>query len=257
MNKHGIQIHTGGGETADIGDLVKTIVVDSTMAVRMKRAEVIENNIQVGDVVVSFASFGQSTYESAYNSGIGSNGLTSARHDVFSKNYIKQFPETFDHLMPKDLAYSGSLKVTSQPLDFPLDAGRMVLSPTRTYAPMLFQIYKHFRKNIKGVIHCSGGGQAKALKFIGNVRVVKDNLFELPPLFRWLKDFSGASLKELYTVFNMGQRMEIYTDMKSAEEMIKIANSFNIEAQISGYVIDDTKPTVEIKLPKEKAIIYQ
>ncbi len=237
LRSHGMNIHSTGGETADLGDLVRTILVDSTVVCRMKRSEVIDNkNIQAGDVIVGLASFGTSTYESEYNSGIGSNGLTSARHDVFEKNLAKKYPESFDAEIPMELVYSGSKKLNEPSEVNGISFGKLVLSPTRTYAPVIKKILDQHRSNIHGMVHCSGGGQTKILHFIQNLHVIKDNLFPIPPIFEIIKKESGTPLKEMYKVFNMGHRMEIYTDKTSAEKMISIASEFNIEAKIVGRV---------------------
>jgi phosphoribosylformylglycinamidine cyclo-ligase len=232
----GIGICSTGGETADLGDLVRTIVVDSTVIARMKRTDVISNhNIRPGDIIIGLASYGQTTYEDEYNGGMGSNGLTSARHDVFGKYLASKYPESFDPSLPGDLVYSGKLKITDPIEGLNMDAGKLVLSPTRTYAPVVKIITEAMRSQIHGMVHCSGGGQTKVLHFIDNLLVVKDNLFPVPPLFRIIHDQSGTDWKEMYQVFNMGQRFEIYTDEKNADEMIKIATSFNMEAKIIGH----------------------
>ena len=233
----GVKIHSTGGETADVGDLVKTIIVDSTVTARIKRSEVIDNaNIQAGDVIVGLASFGQATYEDQYNGGMGSNGLTSARHDVFGASLKEKYPETFDNDLPNDLIYSGSKELTDL-TDTPLDVGQLVLSPTRTYAPVIKKILDTLdRKEIHGMVHCSGGAQTKILHFIDQLHVVKDNLFECPPLFEMIQKESGTRWKEMYEVFNMGHRMEIYLPESQAQKVIDITESFNIEARILGRV---------------------
>lgn len=237
LNASGIGIQTTGGETADVGDLVRTIIVDSTVLARVKRADVIDNkNIAAGQVIVGFASYGQATYESQYNGGMGSNGLTSARHDVFDKEYKTKFPESFDPSLPQEVVYVGSQKLTQEVDGVPLDAGKLVLSPTRTYAPLIKKILDWNRAAVKGMVHCSGGGQTKVLHFVNNVHVVKDNMLPVPPLFRLIQSESGTDWKEMYRVFNMGHRMEIYTDEQSAQAMIQMAKEFNIEAQIIGRV---------------------
>ena len=238
MREHGISIHSTGGETADVGDLVRTLIVDSTVVCRMKRSDVISNDrIAAGDVIVGFASFGQSTYETEYNGGMGSNGLTSARHDVFNKKVALEYPETFDPLMPAELSYAGSRDLTSPVKEaHNIHAARLVLSPTRTYAPLMKAIFDQLRSTIHGMVHCSGGGQTKVLHFVDMVHVIKDNLFEMPPLFRMIQEESGTPMKEMYKVFNMGHRMEIYTDADAANAMIEIARSFNIDARIVGRV---------------------
>ncbi len=237
LRKHGMEIHSTGGETADVGDLVRTIIVDSTVTARMKRSDVIDNgNIQAGDVIVGLASSGKATYEHEYNGGMGSNGLTSARHDVFAHEYAAKYPESFDKAVPNDLVYSGKYKVTDEVPDAPLNMGKLVLSPTRTYAPVMIEVLKKLRKEIHGIVHCSGGAQTKVLHFIEGLHVIKDNLFEIPPLFKFIHQSSGTDLKEMYKVFNMGHRMEIYLPEQFAQEAIEISNSFGIEAKIIGRV---------------------
>jgi phosphoribosylformylglycinamidine cyclo-ligase len=233
----GVKIHSTGGETADVGDLVKTIIVDSTVTARIKRSEVIDNaNIQAGDVIVGLASFGQATYEDRYNGGMGSNGLTSARHDVFGNTLKENYPETFDNKLPDDLVYSGSKGLTD-PTDTPLDVGQLVLSPTRTYAPVIKALLDIIdRKDIHGMVHCSGGAQTKILHFIDQLHIIKDNLFDCPPLFELIQKESGTEWKEMYEVFNMGHRMEIYLPESQAQRVIDIAESFKIEARIVGRV---------------------
>jgi len=231
----GVGILSTGGETADLGDLVRTIVVDSTVFTRMKRSDVISNNnIKAGDVIIGLASYGQTTYEKEYNGGMGSNGLTSARHDVFGSYLAEKYPESFDSSIPKDLVYTGKLKITDPVEGTGMNAGKLVLSPTRTYAPVIKKILESMRSEIHGMVHCSGGGQTKILHFIDNIHVIKDNLFPLPPLFRLIHEQSGTGWKEMYQVFNMGHRFEIYTDQKNADEIIRIASAFNLEAKIIG-----------------------
>jgi phosphoribosylformylglycinamidine cyclo-ligase len=239
----GIGIWSTGGETADLGDLVRTIVVDSTVVTRMKRTEVISNhNIKAGDVIVGLASSGQTTYENEYNSGIGSNGLTSARHDVFAPYLASRYPDSFDTTLPYDLIYSGRLKLTDWIENLHMDAGKMVLSPTRTYSPVIKKVLEKMRPEIDGMIHCSGGGQTKVLHFIDNLHVVKDNMFPVPPLFRIIHEQSETPWNEMYRVFNMGHRFEIYTDEKNADEIISISSGFNLEAKIIGHCeISDKK----------------
>lgn len=233
----GIGIHSTGGETADVGDLVRTIIVDSTVVARMKRAEVISNkNIQPGDVIVGLASFGQSTYEKEYNGGMGSNGLTSARHDVFHNYLAEKFPESFDSNVPSELVYSGKYKLTDQVENAPLDAGKLVLSPTRTYAPIIKRILDEHRDKIHGMVHCSGGAQTKVLHFVDKLHIIKDNLFPVPPLFKTIQEESNTDWKEMYKVFNMGHRMELYVPEELASEIITISKSFNVDAQIVGRV---------------------
>jgi phosphoribosylformylglycinamidine cyclo-ligase len=237
LAEFGVKIHSTGGETADVGDLVKTIIVDSTVTARIKRSEVIDNaNIQSGDVIVGLASFGQASYESQYNGGMGSNGLTSARHDVFDSTLKQKYPETFDNELPNELVYSGSKKLTD-PTDTPLDVGQLVLSPTRTYAPVIKAILDGVERNdIHGMVHCSGGAQTKILHFIDELHIIKDNLFDCPPLFELIQKESDTHWKEMYEVFNMGHRMEIYLPESQAQNVIDIAQSFKIEAQVVGRV---------------------
>ena len=235
MREHGVGIYSTGGETADVGDLVRTIIVDSTVTARLKRSEVIDNaNIADGDVIVGMESYGQATYETEYNGGMGSNGLTSARHDVFSKYLADKFPESFDHSVPDDLVYSGAMKLTDTTSVEGVDAGKMVLSPTRTYAPVIQKVLEHHRSQIHGMVHCSGGAQTKVLHFVENLHIVKDNMFDVPPLFKMIQEQSKTPWQEMYKVFNMGHRMEVYTDAKTAEEVIAISKSFGIDAKIIG-----------------------
>ncbi len=237
LRNQGIGIYSTGGETADVGDLVRTIIVDSTVVCRMKRSEVISNHtIQGGDVIVGLASYGQASYETEYNGGMGSNGLTSARHDVFSKELAAKFPESYDAAVPEELVYSGSKKLTESVDGVPLDAGKLVLSPTRTYAPVIKKILDEQRANIHGMVHCSGGAQTKVLHFVENVHVIKDNLFPIPPLFKMIQEESKTDWKEMYKVFNMGHRMEIYVSPDYADAIIQISKSFGIDAQIIGRV---------------------
>jgi phosphoribosylformylglycinamidine cyclo-ligase len=232
----GIGITSTGGETADIGDLVRTIIVDSTVVARMKRSDVISNhNIVPGDVIIGLSSYGQTTYEKDYNSGMGSNGLTSARHDVFAPYLAPKYPESFDPALSYDLFYTGKLKLTDKPGGLNIDAGKLVLSPTRTYAPVIKKVLEKLRTEIHGMVHCSGGGQTKIMHFVDNMHIVKDNLFPLPPLFRIIHEQSGTSWKEMYKVFNMGHRFEIYTGKENASEIINIAAGFNLEARIIGH----------------------
>ena len=248
LNKHGMNVISSGGETADVGDLVKTIIVDSTVFCRMKRADVIDNgNIIAGNVIVGLSSFGKASYEEEYNSGIGSNGLTSARHDVFEKSLKNKYPESFDNQISDELVYSGTKKVTDLIENSPLDAGKLVLSPTRTYAPLIKKIFEEIeRKKINGIIHCSGGAQTKILHFVDKLHIIKDNLFDLPPVFKLIQEESGTSWKEMYQVFNMGHRMEIYTDRSTADKIINISNRFNIEAKIVGRVEDSKNKKLTI-----------
>jgi len=236
LRRLGIGIWSTGGETADLGDLVRTIVVDSTVVARMKRSDVISNHtIKAGDVIIGLASFGQTIYEKEYNSGMGSNGLTSARHDVFASYLSAKYPESFDTSLPRDLIYSGKLRLTDRIEGLDTDAGRLVLSPTRTYAPVVVKILESMKPEIHGMIHCSGGGQTKVMHFADNLHIVKDNMFPVPPLFKIIQEQSGTSWQEMYRVFNMGHRFEICTDEKNADEIIKIAASFNLEAKIVGH----------------------
>ncbi|MBO7379715.1 MAG: phosphoribosylformylglycinamidine cyclo-ligase [Bacteroidales bacterium] len=237
LRNMGIGVYGTGGETADIGDLARTVIVDSTVTCRMKRSDVINNaNIQAGDVIVGLASYGQATYEKEYNGGMGSNGLTSARHDVFSKYLAEKYPESYDHAVPEDLVYSGNLKLTDAVEGSPLDAGKLVLSPTRTYAPVVKKMLDAMRHDIHGMVHCSGGAQTKVLHFIQNLNVIKDNLFPIPPLFRTIHEQSGTDWQEMYKVFNMGHRLEVYLPAEKAQQVIEISKSFNIDAQIIGRV---------------------
>ena len=236
LTRLGVSVYPTGGETADVGDLVRTIIVDSTVTCRMRRADVIDNaRIQAGDVIVGLSSTGQATYESGYNGGMGSNGLTSARHDVFHNYLATKYPETFDPAMPADLAYTGSYRLTDAIEGLGVDAGKLVLSPTRTYAPVIKQILKEMRPHIHGMVHCSGGAQTKVLHFIDRLRVVKDNLFPTPPLFRIIRQESGTTWQEMYKVFNMGHRMELYLPEACAAQAIAISRSFGIEAQVVGH----------------------
>lgn len=249
LREMGVGCYATGGETADVGDLVRTIIVDSTVTCRMKRADVIDNaNIRPGDVIVGLASFGQATYEKEYNGGMGSNGLTSARHDVFAKYLAEKYPESFDKAVPDELVYSGGLKLTDPVEGSPLNAGKLVLSPTRTYAPVVKKLLDALRPNIHGMVHCSGGAQTKVMHFIGNnCRVVKDNMFPVPPLFKTIKEQSGTAWDEMYKVFNMGHRLEVYLPPEHAEEVIAISKSFNIDAQVVGRVEESDKKELIIK----------
>ncbi|SRX54018.1 AIR synthase related protein [Aequorivita sp. CIP111184] len=249
MKQYGVTIHSTGGETADVGDLVRTIIVDSTVTARMKRSEVVDNaNIKPGDVIVGLASFGQATYEKEYNGGMGSNGLTSARHDVFEKYLAQKYPESFDASVPEELVFSGSKKLTDRVENSPLNAGKLVLSPTRTYAPIIKEILFQFSsKEIHGMVHCSGGAQTKILHFIENLHIIKDNMFDVPPLFKLIQSESNTEWKEMYQVFNMGHRMEIYVPEEIAESIIKISKSFNVDAQIVGRVEGASSKKLTIK----------
>ncbi|NLK47189.1 MAG: phosphoribosylformylglycinamidine cyclo-ligase [Bacteroidales bacterium] len=250
LAKMGVNIYPTGGETADVGDLVRTIIVDSTVTCRMKRADVIDNaNIRPGDVIVGLSSSGQATYEQAYNGGMGSNGLTSARHDVFAHYLAAKFPESFDPAIPLDLVYSGSKKLTDIIAGTGLDAGKLVLSPTRTYAPVVKKILQELCLVIHGMVHCSGGAQTKILHFIDKLKVVKNNLFPIPPLFELIQQESGTPWKEMYKVFNMGHRMEIYLPAEYANQVIEISRSFNIDAQIVGFVEQADSPELLIESP--------
>ncbi len=248
LEKFGVSIHSTGGETADVGDLVRTIIVDSTVTARMKRADVINNaNIKHGDVIVGLSSSGQATYETEYNGGMGSNGLTSARHDVFSKELSLKYPESYDQAVPEELVYSGSKKLTDLVANSPIDAGKLVLSPTRTYAPIIKEILtKYTSKEIHGMVHCSGGAQTKILHFIESLHVIKDHMFPVPPHFKLIQEESGTDWKEMYQVFNMGHRMEIYVPKEIAPEIIAISKSFNVDAQIIGRVEDSEEKRLTI-----------
>lgn len=237
LRDNGVGIYSTGGETADVGDLVRTIIVDSTVTCRMKRADVITNEkIKPGQVIVGFSSYGQATYEQEYNGGMGSNGLTSARHDVFSKIFANKYPETYDNAIPSDLIYSGNKNLTDHVVGSPLNAGKLVLSPTRTYAPVVNAILNEFREVVGGMIHCSGGAQTKILHFANNVHIIKDRLFDIPPLFKLIQEESKTDYKEMYKVFNMGHRLEVYIDQQYADALIQIGKSFNIDTQIVGRV---------------------
>ncbi|OUR92193.1 phosphoribosylformylglycinamidine cyclo-ligase [Flavobacteriales bacterium 34_180_T64] len=249
LKRFGVTIHSTGGETADVGDLVRTIIVDSTVTARMKRDDVIDNaNISPGDVIVGLESFGQASYENDYNGGMGSNGLTSARHDVFHKYLAEKYPESFDASVPEDLVYSGQTKLTDTVKDAPIDAGKLVLSPTRTYAPIIKAILAKFNKsNIHGMVHCSGGAQTKILHFIDNLHIVKDNMFPIPPLFKLIQEQSNTDWKEMYQVFNCGHRMELYVSPEIAEDIISISKSFNVNAKIIGRVASSETKKLTIK----------
>ena len=251
LRSHGIEIYSTGGETADVGDLVRTIIVDSTVIARMRRSDVISNHkIQAGDCIVGLASYGQASYENTYNSGMGSNGLTSARHDVFNYQLAKEFPESFDPNVPNDLVYSGGKLLEDEVANLPLDAGKLVLSPTRTYAPVIKKILDQFRSQIHGMVHCSGGAQTKVLHFVNNLHIIKDNLFPIPPLFLMIQEESGTSWEEMYKVFNMGHRMEIYVPFEIASDLIAISESFGIAAQVIGKVDSFDGKQVSIKSEK-------
>ena len=249
LNKFGVSIFSTGGETADVGDLVRTIIVDSTVTARLKRSEVIDNaNIKAGDVIVGLASYGQASYETEYNGGMGSNGLTSARHDVFDNYLASKYPESFDHLVPEDLVYSGSKKLQDKVEGSPLNAGKLVLSPTRTYAPIIKKILsKYGSKDIHGMIHCSGGAQTKILHFVERLHIIKDNMFPVPPLFKLIQTESKTDWKEMYQVFNMGHRMEVYVAAEVAEDLISISEFFNVDAQIIGRVEASEEKKLTIK----------
>ena len=243
MRDMGVGIYSTGGETADVGDLVRTIIVDSTVTCRMKRSDVINNaNIKPGDVIVGLASFGQATYEDEYNGGMGSNGLTSARHDVFTKYLAEKYPESYDHSVPDELVYSGKYRLDTPVEGSPKPAGKLVLSPTRTYAPVIKRILNEMRVDIHGMVHCTGGAQTKVLHFVGdNCKVVKDNMFAVPPLFKAIQEQSGTDWKEMYKVFNMGHRMEIYVSPEHADKIIEISRNFNIDAQVIGHIEEGQK----------------
>lgn len=248
LRSHGVGVYATGGETADVGDLVRTIIVDSTVTCRMRRADVIDNaNISGGDVIVGLASFGQAVYEAGYNGGMGSNGLTSARHDVFSKYLAEKYPESYDAAVPDSLIYSGGLRLTDAVDGSPVDAGRLVLSATRTYAPVIKAILSEMRPKIHGMVHCSGGAQTKVMHFVENKHVIKDNLFPVPPLFRTIREQSGTDWAEMYKVFNMGHRMEIYVSPSEAERVMEISRSFGVDARIIGRVEDADANRLTIK----------
>ena len=251
LRSYGIDIHSTGGETADVGDLVRTIIVDSTVICRMKKTDVISNDrIQPGDVIVGLASYGQATYEKEYNGGMGSNGLTSARHDVFSKSLASEFPESFDPNVPRDLVYSGTKDLLDTVEGSPIDAGKLVLSPTRTYAPVIKKMLENHRNDIHGMVHCSGGAQTKVLHFIDELHIIKDNLFPIPPLFEMIQQESSTSWEEMYKVFNMGHRMELYVNKDIAKSLIEISESFAIEAKIIGRV--ESAPNKKVTIRGEK-----
>jgi phosphoribosylformylglycinamidine cyclo-ligase len=255
LRQQGIGIFSTGGETADVGDLVRTIIVDSTVVARMKRKEVISNHeIKEGDVIIGLSSFGQTTYEKEYNGGMGSNGLTSARHDIFENYLAKKYPESFDNSLPGDLVYSGKLKLTEIIRELDIDAGKLVLSPTRTYSPVIKKVLENMRSQIHGMVHCSGGGQTKIMHFIDNLHVIKDNMFQIPPLFRLIHEQSGTSWKEMYNVFNMGHRFEIYTNEKAALKIIDIAASFNLEAKVIGHC--EASDYKKLTIKSESGIFY-
>lgn len=239
LRSQGVSIYSTGGETADVGDLVRTIIVDSTVTCRMRRADIIDNaNISAGDVIVGLASYGKAAYEKEYNGGMGSNGLTSARHDVFNKSVAEKYPESFDSAMPSELVYSGNMGLTDSVAGSPLNAGKLVLSPTRTYAPVIKKILGEMRRHIHGMVHCSGGAQTKVMNFVTNKHVIKDNMFSIPPLFDLIQSQSGTPWQEMYKVFNMGHRMEIYMPAENANKAIEIAESFGIDAKIIGHIED-------------------
>lgn len=248
LRKHGLNIISTGGETADVGDLVRTIIVDSTVTARMKRADVIDNaRIQAGDVIVGLASYGKASYEDFYNGGMGSNGLTSARHDVFANEYASKYPESFDNHVPANLVYSGKYKLTDTVPGVDVNVGQLVLSPTRTYAPVLMEVFSNLRSQIHGLVHCSGGAQTKVLHFIDDLHIIKNNLFDTPPLFKLIHESSGTDWKEMYKVFNMGHRMEVYLPNEHAQQIIDIASAFNVEARIIGRVEAAAKKQVTLK----------
>ena len=251
LKSFGVTIHSTGGETADVGDLVRTIIVDSTVTARMKRSDVIDNaNIKAGDVIVGLESFGQASYETGYNGGMGSNGLTSARHDVFHKYLAEKYPESFDASVPENLVYSGQVKLTDSVEDAPIDAGKLVLSPTRTYAPIIKAMLSKYNSNtIHGMVHCSGGAQTKILHFIDNLHIVKDHLFTVPPLFKLIQEQSKTDWKEMYQVFNCGHRMELYVAPEVADDLIAISKSFNVDAKIVGRV--EASPTKKLTIKSE------
>lgn len=249
LKTYGVTIHSTGGETADVGDLVRTIIVDSTVTARLKRSDVIDNaNIQVGDVIVGLSSYGQASYETSYNGGMGSNGLTSARHDVFHKYLAEKYPESYDAMVPEELVYSGQVKLTDAVENSPIDAGKLVLSPTRTYAPIIKTILsKYNSQSIHGMVHCSGGAQTKVLHFIDHLHIIKDKMFPIPPLFKLIQEQSKTDWKEMYQVFNCGHRMELYVNPEIANDIISISKSFNVEAQIVGRVETSQQKKLTIK----------
>jgi phosphoribosylformylglycinamidine cyclo-ligase len=254
LQENGVNVHSTGGETADVGDLVRTIIVDSTVTARAKRSEIISNhNIKPGDVIVGFASYGQASYEKQYNGGMGSNGLTMARHDVLSSFY-KQVVESFDPLVPDELVYTGGLKLSEQLPSHPLNVGKMILSPTRTFSPLIKTILDEHFEHIHGMVHCTGGGQTKILHFIKEHKIIKDNLFATPPLFEMIQAQSGTDWQEMYKVFNMGNLLEFYTDAKTAESLISIAKSFNIDAQVIGRVEPSATKVLEIHTPQQSFV---
>jgi phosphoribosylformylglycinamidine cyclo-ligase len=253
LDSFGVKIHSTGGETADVGDLVRTIIVDSTVTARLKRDEVIDNaNITDGDVIVGLSSYGQATYEKEYNGGMGSNGLTSARHDVFANYLAEKYPESYDHAVPADLVYSGNVKLTDKLKDVSIDAGKLVLSPTRTYAPIIIKMLDKYRDSIHGMVHCSGGAQTKILHFVENLHIIKDNLFEVPPLFKLIQEQSKTNWREMYQVFNCGHRMELYVPQEIAQDLIKISESFGVDAQIVGRVEKSATKKLSISSPYGK-----
>ncbi|HOI27223.1 MAG: AIR synthase-related protein [Paludibacteraceae bacterium] len=248
LREMGVGVYATGGETADVGDLVRTIIVDSTVTCRMKRADIVNNaNIKPGDVIVGLASFGKARYEKEYNGGMGSNGLTSARHDVFAKYLAEKYPESYDHAVPEDLIYSGHLGLLDDVEDSPLKAGKMVLSPTRTYAPIIKKVLDELRPEIHGMIHCSGGAQTKVLHFVDNVKITKNNMFPVPPLFKTIQKQSGTDWKEMYKVFNMGHRMELYVSPEHADEIIDISRQFGVDGRVIGFVEKSDKKELLIE----------
>ena len=247
MRGLGVGIYSTGGETADVGDLVRTIIVDSTVTARVKRSQIIENNIQDGDVIVGLASFGQATYEKEYNGGMGSNGLTSARHDVFSKYLAEKYPESFDNSIPEDLVYSGSRSLTEESAVPGITVGKLVLSPTRTYAPVIKKVLENHFSGIHGMIHCSGGAQTKVLNFVDKMEIVKNNMFPVPPLFKLIREESGTPWQEMYKVFNMGHRMELYVQEEVADNIIRISKEFDIDARVVGYCRKADKKSLTIE----------
>ncbi len=251
LRSHGLDIHSTGGETADVGDLVRTIIVDSTVVTRMKREDVIDNgHIQAGDAIVGLSSYGKATYENQYNGGMGSNGLTSARHDIFAKTYSQKYPESYNPEIPEDLTYSGKYLVTDHLSGIPLDVGKLVLSPTRTYAPVVIALLREMRRQVHGMVHCSGGAQTKVLNFVDGLHIVKDNLFPVPPLFQLIYEQSATTWEEMYKVFNMGHRLEIYMAPENAERVVAIARSFGIEAQVIGSVETAPQRKVTLRTPQ-------
>jgi phosphoribosylformylglycinamidine cyclo-ligase len=249
LTNFGVKSFLAGGETADVGDIVKTIIVDSTVFTSLKKEKVIENHLQPGDVIVGFASFGKATYEKEYNSGIGSNGLTFARHELFNKSLKLKYPESYDHNIPEQYVYTGKYLLTDSIPNMPLNIGKMALSPTRTYAPLIQEILQNHSDDIHGIIHCTGGGQTKVMHFIDKLHIIKNNLFDVPPIFQLIQESSNADWKEMYSVFNMGHRLEIYTNKETAQKLIDISHNFGIEAKIIGYCEESSEKKMTLFSP--------